>query len=137
MDAHRIPLPRRTTHPAREASVTPLQRWEGTVEFVHGDGKVTATLRDVGSGAVRLAPCRHLRSDDRLVVLSCEDFPDGIDNGYVFEWVIGYRVTPSGAKERYSRICFHRDRPLPKSRQHNVAREAERLAATFGEGATS
>jgi hypothetical protein len=102
-----------------------LQQWEGTIEGVDADS-ITASVRDMTD---RTMP-------DELIEIQRMEFADAdadlVAPGAVFYWSIGYRVTPSGTKERLSVIRMRR-LPQPTRRQLEcISREAAELSRMFG-----
>ena len=95
------PVPMRL---APRASLHALQEWEGYVLEV-GDTDFIARLVDMTAGASH---------EGEEAVIPRTELSEGEDAkmsaGSVFRWVIGYRWSPEGTKERVSRIVL-RDLP--------------------------
>lgn len=95
------PVPMR---PVRHASLHAMQEWEGYVLDV-GETDFIARLVDLTAGATH---------EQEEAVIPRAELSEGEDAkmrpGSVFRWVIGYRCSPEGTKERVSRIVF-RDLP--------------------------
>ena len=90
--------------PVRHASLHAMQEWEGYVLEV-GETNFIARLVDLTAGTAH---------EQEEAVIPRAELSEGEDAkmrpGSVFRWVIGYRCSPEGTKERVSRIVF-RDLP--------------------------
>jgi hypothetical protein len=107
----------------RGATFTPLQEWEGYVTEI-GEETFTARLLDLTQDGV----VEEEEADFPIAEISDTD-QSVLQPGAIFRWVIGYRRTPAGTKERVSLIVFRRlpawgERELQENR-----RKAEILAA--------
>lgn len=133
-DLVRLPYPLEVERPAgftvlRESALEDrfelLQQWEGTIESITGD-TVTASLRDLTDRA----------QPEEIVDLPLEEFSpndaDLVAPGAVFYWSIGYRVTPTGTKERVSRVRMRRVPPPTRRQLERIAQDAAELASRFG-----
>ena len=90
--------------PTPRASLHAMQEWEGYVLDV-GETDFVARLVDLTAGASHEGEEAVI---PRAELSECEDVR--IRAGSIFRWVIGYRWSPEGTKERVSRIVF-RDLP--------------------------
>lgn len=119
------PLRRRIEEPAPQDRFELHQQWEGAIESVSGD-TVTAILRDLTD---RTQP-------EEIVDLPLEEFSpndaDLVAPGAVFYWSIGYRITPTGTKERVSRFRMRRLPPPTRRQLERIARDTDELASLFG-----
>lgn len=87
---------------AARYSFSILQEWEGYVVSISND-TFTARLTDV---------TRHVSLEEEEADFPLDDLDDAdrsrICEGSIFRWVIGYRRSIGGTKERSSRIVFRR-----------------------------
>lgn len=102
-----------------------LQQWEGTIDGATSE-EVSATIRDLSQ--------RHM--PEEIVVLPREEFSQSdaplLEPGAVFYWSIGYRITPTGTKERVSFLRMRRV-PQPTRRQaERVKERTQELLRLFG-----
>jgi len=92
---NKIPSPQETRY-----SFSVLQEWEGYVVSI-SDETFTARLTDV---------TRNCTIEDEEADFPLDDLEDAdrlrISPGSIFRWVIGYRRSPGGTKDRSSRIVF-------------------------------
>jgi len=97
-----------------------LQEWEGYVVDVDiEDDEFVARLIDLTAG-------RSYESEEATIPLSelSEDDASRMVLGSIFRWVIGYKRSPEGTKERVSHIVF---RDLPRVTEADL-REGEEWA---------
>ena len=98
-------VPVRSDRPTLHA----LQEWEGWVVDI-GDDDFISHLVDLTAGAT--ASAHEWIEEEATIPLSelSDDDRRKMELGSIFRWVIGYRRTPSGTKQRISEIVF-RDLP--------------------------
>lgn len=101
-----------------------LQKWEGTVTSVFGDG-FTAVMRDLTDPGrpdeEMTLPIEEVADPDRPLMVP----------GAVFYWAIGYRIDLSGRRERVSGLRFRRLPVWTASDLREVRRKADELARDF------
>ncbi len=104
-----------------------LKEWEGFVtEIDMGDGSFSARLCDLTDGTRETEAQATLYIDD----LDPDDH-ELLKLGGIFRWVIGYRDTKFGTRERVSNIRFRR-LPAWSAREIKRAKQAgEELASAF------
>jgi hypothetical protein len=102
-----------------------LQQWEGFATDI-GSNSFSANLIDLTAGdtdpseEVEL-PLSDLSKDDRRI----------LHQGAVFRWLIGYRISPRGTRQRFSFIFFRRMAALTDDQMSETRREARTLAASI------
>ena len=89
----------------REATLQPLQEWEGYVVGIEGD-EFVARLVDLTAG-------RSHESEEAVIPMAeiSEYDASRMVVGSIFRWVIGYRHSVEGTRTRVSQIVF---RDLPR-----------------------
>lgn len=124
-DAPLVSLPPSATTIPAQATLHPLQEWEGHVVEIQED-EFVARLIDLTAGnayesqeaAIPLAEISE-RDTSRMAI------------GSIFRWVIGYRTSPGGTRTRVSQIVF---RDLPRATANDLregTRWANAVAATL------
>lgn len=93
-------------------SFSVLQEWEGYVISI-SDTTFTARLTDI----TKSHEIEHEEADFLLDDLEDSD-RRAISLGTIFRWIIGYRRSPGGTKDRLSRIVF-RNVPIWKEKELN------------------
>jgi hypothetical protein len=102
-----------------------LQQWEGVVTEVYSDSFLT-NLVDLTAGETDVSdeaelPMGDLSADDRKI----------LQQGAVFRWLIGYRISPRGTRERISSIFFRRVAGPTEDQISEMKKEARQLAASI------
>jgi hypothetical protein len=99
-----------------------LQQWEGFVTEVYSDSflanliDMTAAETDISEEAE--LPMSDLSSDDRKI----------LQQGAVFRWLIGYRISPRDTRQRFSSILLRRVAGPTDDQISEMKREARHLA---------
>jgi len=101
-----------------------LQEWEGYVTDISEDGFI-AELVDITNPETPNEQGDFLISDLRNDDLAL------LRPGAVFRWIIGYEVTNSGGKRRFSQIIFRRLPQWTQSDISNAASQAKSLVESI------
>jgi hypothetical protein len=102
-----------------------LQQWEGFVTEV-GFDFFGVKLIDLTAGKTNVSeeaelPISDLSEDDRKI----------LQEGAVLRWLIGYRISPHGTRQRFSSIFLRRVAGPTEDRISEIRREASKLAASI------
>jgi hypothetical protein len=102
-----------------------LQQWEGYVTDIGADS-FDANLIDLTAGNIEPSeeaelPVSDLSRDDRRI----------LQKGAVFRWLIGYRISPRGTRQRFSSIFFRRVAAPTDDQISETRKEAKILAASI------
>lgn len=115
--------------PVTDASLEPLQEWEGVVEWVE-DGQFGARLTDI------TAPGEDEYGDFTLDEVS-EDDAHLVVPGGVFYWTIARETSSWGQRRHTSMIRFRRLPAVRAARRVDVRKEAEWMVEELGLGPDS
>ena len=120
-----LTFPQRRARQAPADTLHALQEWEGYVLEIRPQD-VVARLIDLTAGA--------LQEEEEAVIPLAEISDDDVAKmreGSIFRWVIGYKRTEVGTKERVSRIVF-RDLPaMTKSDLQDGQAWADQISESF------